>query len=67
MTLRYPSRAAKELVLQHVLENIEEKKRAKYLQEIISLGKSNKVWIQFLTEFLAKPSRKFSSRAFSNN
>ena len=67
MTLRYSSRAAKELVLQYVLDSIDEKKRALYLQEIISMGKSNNVWIHFLTQFFDRPVRKFSPRVFSKN
>jgi hypothetical protein len=67
MTLRYSSRAAKELVLQYVLDSIDEKKRALYLQEIISMGKSNNVWIHFLTQFLERPVKKFIPRTFSKN
>jgi hypothetical protein len=67
MTLRYSSRAAKELVLQFVLDSIEQKKKSQYLQEIISLGKKENVWMRLLNEFFQAGSYFEQTRKFSMN
>ncbi len=51
MTIKYASRAARELVFQFVLENIEQKNKSSYLQEIVAMGKKDRVWNHFLNNF----------------
>ncbi len=51
MTIKYASRAARELVFQFVLDSVEQKKKTSYLQEIVAMGKKDRVWNQFLNKF----------------
>jgi hypothetical protein len=67
MTLKYSSRAAKELVLQFVLDSIEQRKKSQYLQEIISMGKKQKMWIHFLTAYFKAPVKQIPLDQFSLN
>ena len=67
MTLKYSSRAAKELVLQFVLDSIDQRKKSLYLQEIISMGKRDDMWIRFLTAYFEKPVDRQSWWQFSVN
>lgn len=67
MTLKYTSRAAKELVLQFVLDSIDQKKKSVYLQEIISMGKRDQMWIQFLNAHFKKPLDNSFGWKFSMN
>jgi hypothetical protein len=67
MTLKYSSRAAKELVLQFVLDSIEQRKKSVYLQEIISMGKKDQMWIHFLNAYFRKPVDHSSWWEFSMN
>jgi hypothetical protein len=67
MTLKYSSRAAKELVLQFVLDSIEQRKKSLYLQEIISMGKKQQMWIHFLTAYFQSPVKENSFQQFCMN
>jgi hypothetical protein len=67
MTLKYASRAARELVFQFVLESIEQKKKSQYLQEIIAMGKKDRVWNQFLNNFFESANSIDFSWKFSSN
>ena len=67
MILIYSSQAARRLVLEYILENIDYRKRCMYLQEIISLGKVNDVWRRALAAFLDTPANESSFEAFSKN
>lgn len=61
------SNAAKRLVLQFILENIDYRKKCAYLQEIISLGKINDAWRQTLTLFFDTPLQYATTKVFSRN
>lgn len=67
MTSVYYSHTTKKLALKFILENIDYRKRCLYLQDIISLGKANKVWRQALFAFFDTPFNKVSLKAFSKN
>ena len=67
MTLKYASRAARELVFQFVLDSIEQKKKSTYLQEIIAMGKKDRVWNQFLNHFLEENNSIEFNWEFSTN
>jgi hypothetical protein len=62
----YSSELTKKLALQFILENIEYRKKAIFLQEIISMSKLNDVWRQALAAFFDTPVNNFS-QAFSRN
>jgi hypothetical protein len=51
----FTSSVTKKLVLQYVMENINYRKRSLYLQEIIAIGKSDKVWNNALALFFDVP------------
>ena len=57
----------KKLVLKHILENIDYRKRCLYLQEIISLGKVDDVWRQALSVFFNTPLNKPVIKPCSKN
>ncbi|HEV7783372.1 MAG TPA: hypothetical protein VGO58_18985 [Chitinophagaceae bacterium] len=61
------SNAAKKLVLQFILENIDYRKKCAYLQEIISLGKINDTWRQTLSLFFDTQLQYATTRVFSKN
>ncbi|MEO5948649.1 MAG: hypothetical protein ABIP79_17675 [Chitinophagaceae bacterium] len=65
----FTSTVTKRLVLQYAQQNIDFRKRSAYLQEIISLGKMNKVWISALNIFFDTdtPLSKNYLKAFSKN
>ncbi|MBL0232512.1 MAG: hypothetical protein IPQ08_02470 [Chitinophagaceae bacterium] len=67
MTLKYASRAAGELVFQFVLDSIEQKKKSNYLQEIIAMGRTDRVWYQFLSNFFETTETVDFSWKFSMN
>ncbi|HUR66313.1 MAG TPA: hypothetical protein VMZ03_08160 [Chitinophagaceae bacterium] len=67
MTLKYTSQASKELILQYVLENIEFRKKCRYLQEIITLSKDNEILSKMLTDFFEKKFKKNPLKAFCKN
>lgn len=51
----YTSSVTKKLVLKYVMENIKHRKRSLYLQEIIAIGKTDKVWNNALLLFFEVP------------
>ena len=55
MTSVYSTTTTKKLVLQFVLENIHNRKRNEYLQEIVSMGKKDEFWMQALNNFFDSP------------
>ena len=55
MTSIYSTTTTKKLVLQFILENIHNRKRNEYLQEIVSMGKQNEFWMQALNNFFDSP------------
>ena len=63
----FSSTVTKKLVLQFAQQNIDFRKRSVYLQEIISIGKTNEVWIKALKIFFDTPLSKNSLKAFSKN
>lgn len=67
MTSKYSSHASKQLIVQYVLENIEYKKRCRYLQEIVSLSKENEILGKMLTRFFGNSIKKNPLKAFSAN
>jgi hypothetical protein len=67
MTSIYSTDATKKLALRYLLENIDYRKRCLYLQEIISLGKTNDLWRQALVAFLSTPVDIFTLKGFSRN
>jgi len=46
---------SKKLAFQYILDNIDFRKRSLYLQEIIALGKENKIWKQAILSFFDTP------------
>jgi len=67
MSTANSSQTTKELAMRFVLENIDYRKRCLYLQEIISMGRKNKIWRQALTVFFDSAPNKLSVKAFSQN
>jgi hypothetical protein len=67
MTSVKTSRTIKKLAFQSVLENIDTRKRSLFLQEIISLGKEDTVWIKVLNGFFNSPLKNLSVKSFSRN
>ena len=67
MTIKYASRAARELVFQFVLDSIEQKKKSSYLQDIMAMGKKDRVWNQFLNNFFTDSENLEFSWKFSSN
>ena len=67
MTIKYASRAARELVFQFVLDSIEQKKKSSYLQDIVAMGKKDRVWNQFLNKFFTDSENLEFSWKFSSN
>lgn len=67
MTHIHTSNAAKKLVFRFILENIDYRKRCIYLQEIVSLCKTNDVWRQALISYFDSPFASESIKAFSEN
>ena len=63
----FSSTVTKKLVLQFAQQNIDFRKRSIYLQEIITIGKTNEVWIKALKIFFDTPLSKNSLKAFSKN
>ena len=63
----FSSTVTKKLVLQFAQQNIDFRKRSIYLQEIISIGKTNELWIKALKIFFDTPLSKNSLKAFSKN
>lgn len=61
------SDASKQLVLKFVLESIDYRKRSLYLQEIISMGRVNQVWLKALHTFFDTPFEKISLASFSKS
>ena len=59
--------ASKKLAFHYILQNIEHRKRSLYLQEIISLGKIDEVWIKTLHLFLNAPLKIIPLQKFNNN
>jgi hypothetical protein len=55
MTSVYSTTTTKKLVLQFILENIHNRKRNEYLQEIVNMGKKNEFWMQALYNFFDAP------------
>ena len=55
MTSVYSTTTTKKLVLQFILENIHNRKRNEYLQEIVKMGKENEFWMQALNNFFDSP------------
>jgi hypothetical protein len=67
MTDFHSAHTVKKLAIRYVMENIDYRKRCQYLQEIISMGRENKVWHQALNAFFDMPFNNFSLRSFSKN
>jgi hypothetical protein len=67
MTVKYSSHASKQLILQYVLENIEFKKRSRYLQEIVTMSKDNEILGKMLTNFFGSGLKKNPLKAFCKN
>ncbi|MBL7745346.1 MAG: hypothetical protein JNN00_17870 [Chitinophagaceae bacterium] len=57
----------KKLALQFILENIDYKKRCRYLQEVISIGRVNDVWRKALLVFFDTPFINNPARTFCKN
>ncbi|MDZ4794447.1 MAG: hypothetical protein SGI83_09240 [Bacteroidota bacterium] len=62
MIRNYSATASKRLALKSILDNIEYKKKCKYLQQIIAMGKKNDVWTQALKVFFDTPYKSYSFR-----
>lgn len=63
----FTSSVTKKLVIQYAQQNIDIRKRSVYLQDIISFGKTNEVWIKALKIFFDTPLSKNSLKAFCKN
>lgn len=61
------SKATKELLFSFVLENLEYRKKCLYLQEIVSMGKSDNVWQKALLAFFDTPLKTNPPAAFCKN
>lgn len=57
----------KQLALRFILENIDYRKRCLYLQDIISLGKTDDVWRRALERFFDIPLKGLPFKKFSQN
>ena len=63
----FTSSVTKKLVLQYAQQNIDFRKRSLYLQEIITIGKTNKLWLDALVVFFDTPLTSNAKRCFSKN
>ena len=67
MTSARSSYITKKLLLRFIAENIDYRKRCLYLQEIISMGKANSIWLKALVAFFDSPMDEYPLKAFSKN
>lgn len=67
MIQQFAFSASKKLALKFILENIEYKKRCIYLQEIIAMGKENKLWVNALITFFDTPFNLNATRPLALN
>ncbi len=67
MTGTPTSKAAKKLVVQFLLDNVDFRKRSLYLQEIIRMSRTNDVWRKALMAFFDTPAEYFPEAAFCKN
>ena len=55
MTGLYPNDERKKLALQFILQHANYRKRCKYLQDIIAMGREDELWRKALLAFLDTP------------
>lgn len=67
MTILTSSSVTKKLLLRYIIDNINYKKRCQYLQEIISMGRENEIWLQALNLYFKEPMNVVSPGFFSKN
>ena len=63
----FTTTVTKKLVLKYVMENINQQKRNIYLQEIITIGKIDKLWNKALELFFDSPFTSKGIQAICSN